>query len=74
MEPPLFLKIVELYKDVVVHLLKLYKMGIPPSEQRIFTSCLHTALKVLEILHRVCLAMIALFLSCQFVRCGTSVM
>ncbi|XP_053163447.1 probable E3 ubiquitin-protein ligase HERC4 isoform X4 [Hemicordylus capensis] len=53
LEPPLFLKIVELYKDVVVHLLKLYKMGIPPSEQRIFTSCLHTALKVLEVLHRV---------------------
>uniref|UniRef100_A0A8D0G975 HECT-type E3 ubiquitin transferase n=1 Tax=Sphenodon punctatus TaxID=8508 RepID=A0A8D0G975_SPHPU len=53
LEPPLFFKIVELYKDVVVHLLKLYKMGIPPSERRIFTSFLHTALKVLEILHRV---------------------
>ncbi|KAJ6661566.1 hypothetical protein lerEdw1_013805 [Lerista edwardsae] len=53
LEPPLFLKIVELYKDVVVHLLKWYKMGIPPSEQRIFTSCLQSALKVLEILHRV---------------------
>ncbi|KAF7247412.1 putative E3 ubiquitin-protein ligase HERC4 [Varanus komodoensis] len=53
LEPPLFLNIVELYKDVVVHLLKLYKMGIPASEQRIFTSCLHSSLKVLEILHRV---------------------
>nr|XP_028585247.1 probable E3 ubiquitin-protein ligase HERC4 isoform X2 [Podarcis muralis] len=53
LEPPLFLKIVELYKDVVVHLLKLYKMGIPTSEQRIFSSCLHSSLKVLEILHRV---------------------
>ncbi|XP_067408715.1 probable E3 ubiquitin-protein ligase HERC4 isoform X4 [Emydura macquarii macquarii] len=53
LEPPLFLKIVELYKDVVVHLLKLYKIGIPNSERRIFTSFLHTALKVLEILHRV---------------------
>ncbi|XP_020665071.1 putative E3 ubiquitin-protein ligase HERC4 isoform X3 [Pogona vitticeps] len=53
LEPPLFLKIVELYKDVVVHLLKLYKMGLPTSEQRIFSSCLHTSLKVLEILHRV---------------------
>ncbi|XP_015278748.1 PREDICTED: probable E3 ubiquitin-protein ligase HERC4 isoform X3 [Gekko japonicus] len=53
LEAPLFLKVVELYKDVVVHLLKLNKIGIPPSEQRIFTSCLHTALKVLEILHRV---------------------
>uniref|UniRef100_A0A674ITF3 HECT and RLD domain containing E3 ubiquitin protein ligase 4 n=1 Tax=Terrapene triunguis TaxID=2587831 RepID=A0A674ITF3_9SAUR len=53
LEPPLFLKIVELYKDVVVHLLKLYKIGIPNSERRIFTSFLHTSLKVLEILHRV---------------------
>ncbi|XP_030427056.1 probable E3 ubiquitin-protein ligase HERC4 isoform X1 [Gopherus evgoodei] len=53
LEPPLFLKIVELYKDVVVHLLKLYKIGIPSSERRIFTSFLHTSLKVLEILHRV---------------------
>lgn len=54
LEPPLFLKIVELFKEVVVHLLKLYKIGIPPSERRIFNSFLHTALKVLEILHRVC--------------------
>lgn len=56
LEPPLFLKIVELFKEVVVHLLKLYKIGIPPSERRIFNSFLHTALKVLEILHRVCSA------------------
>lgn len=54
LEPPLFLKIVELFKEVVVHLLKLYKIGIPPTERRIFNSFLHTALKVLEILHRVC--------------------
>uniref|UniRef100_A0A4X2LDV3 HECT and RLD domain containing E3 ubiquitin protein ligase 4 n=1 Tax=Vombatus ursinus TaxID=29139 RepID=A0A4X2LDV3_VOMUR len=53
LEPPLFLKIVELFKEVVVHLLKLYKIGIPPSERRVFNSFLHTALKVLEILHRV---------------------
>uniref|UniRef100_A0A7N5KLL2 HECT-type E3 ubiquitin transferase n=1 Tax=Ailuropoda melanoleuca TaxID=9646 RepID=A0A7N5KLL2_AILME len=52
LEPPLFLKIVELFKEVVLHLLKLYKIGIPPSERRIFNSFLHTALKVLEILHR----------------------
>ncbi|XP_045437769.1 probable E3 ubiquitin-protein ligase HERC4 isoform X5 [Pipistrellus kuhlii] len=52
LEPPLFLKIVELFKEVVVHLLKLYKIGIPPTERRIFNSFLHTALKVLEILHR----------------------
>ncbi|XP_004701437.1 probable E3 ubiquitin-protein ligase HERC4 [Echinops telfairi] len=53
LEPPLFLKIVELFKEVVVHLLKLFKIGIPPSERRIFNNFLHTALKVLEILHRV---------------------
>ncbi|XP_044515140.1 probable E3 ubiquitin-protein ligase HERC4 isoform X3 [Gracilinanus agilis] len=53
LEPPLFLKIVQLFKEVVVHLLKLYKIGIPPSERRVFNSFLHTALKVLEILHRV---------------------
>nr|XP_006125335.1 probable E3 ubiquitin-protein ligase HERC4 isoform X4 [Pelodiscus sinensis] len=53
LEPPLFLKIVELYKDVVVHLLKLYKIGIPNSERRIFTNFLHTSLKILEVLHRV---------------------
>ncbi|XP_075279222.1 putative E3 ubiquitin-protein ligase HERC4 isoform X4 [Opisthocomus hoazin] len=53
LEPPLFLKIVELYKDVVVHLLKLCKIGIPASERRILTNFLHTAFRVLEILHRV---------------------
>ncbi|KAM9379535.1 putative E3 ubiquitin-protein ligase HERC4 [Phaethornis superciliosus] len=53
LEPPLFLKIVELYKDVIVHLLKLCKMGVPASERRILTSFLHTAFRVLEILHRV---------------------
>ncbi|KAM7016248.1 putative E3 ubiquitin-protein ligase HERC4 isoform 3-T5 [Passerculus sandwichensis] len=53
LEPPLFLKIVELYKDVVVHLLKVCKMGIPPSDRRILTNFLHTAFRVLEILHRV---------------------
>ncbi|XP_009077375.1 PREDICTED: probable E3 ubiquitin-protein ligase HERC4 isoform X3 [Acanthisitta chloris] len=53
LEPPLFLKIVELYKDVVVHLLKLCKIGMAPSDRRTLTSYLHTALRVLEILHRV---------------------
>ncbi|XP_054238554.1 probable E3 ubiquitin-protein ligase HERC4 isoform X5 [Indicator indicator] len=53
LEPPLFLKIVELYKDVVVHLLKLCKIGVPASERRILTNFLQTAFRVLEILHRV---------------------
>ncbi|NWU72239.1 HERC4 ligase, partial [Pterocles burchelli] len=52
LEPPLFLKIVELYKDVVVYLLKLCKIVLPSSERRILTNFLHTAFRVLEILHR----------------------
>jgi len=44
---------VELYKEVVVYLLRMQKMGIPLSEQRIFTCFLHTSLKLLEILHLV---------------------
>lgn len=36
LEPPLFLKIVELFKEVVVHLLKLYKLGIPLHEEEFF--------------------------------------
>ncbi|XP_030058993.1 putative E3 ubiquitin-protein ligase HERC4 isoform X2 [Microcaecilia unicolor] len=53
LEPPLFLKIVQLFKDVVVQLLKVYKIGIPTTERRIFSSFLHAAFKVLEVLHRV---------------------
>nr|XP_033798714.1 probable E3 ubiquitin-protein ligase HERC4 isoform X2 [Geotrypetes seraphini] len=53
LEPPLFLKIVQLFKDVVVQLLKVYKIGIPTTERRIFSSFLHAAFKVLGILHRV---------------------
>ncbi|KAE8590850.1 hypothetical protein XENTR_v10018230 [Xenopus tropicalis] len=53
LEPPLFLKVVQLYKDVVVHLLKLSKNGIPLTERRLFYRFLNTALRVLEILHRV---------------------
>uniref|UniRef100_A0A8C5PTZ4 HECT and RLD domain containing E3 ubiquitin protein ligase 4 n=1 Tax=Leptobrachium leishanense TaxID=445787 RepID=A0A8C5PTZ4_9ANUR len=53
LENPLFMKIVQLFKDVVVHLLKLTKIGIPLADRRIFNTFLNTALKVLEILHRV---------------------
>ncbi|XP_069086869.1 probable E3 ubiquitin-protein ligase HERC4 [Pleurodeles waltl] len=52
-EPPLFFNLVQLFKDVVVHLMKLSKIGIPVSERLIFNNLLHTALRVLEILHRV---------------------
>ncbi|KAM4704547.1 putative E3 ubiquitin-protein ligase HERC4 isoform 2-T2 [Rhinophrynus dorsalis] len=53
LEHPLFMKIVQLYKDVVLHLLKLGKHGIPLTEKVIFNTFLNTGLKVLEILHRV---------------------
>lgn len=43
----------ELYKEVVVYLLQMHKVGIPSVEQRIFNCFLETALRLLEILHRV---------------------
>ncbi|XP_077073484.1 putative E3 ubiquitin-protein ligase HERC4 isoform X1 [Siphateles boraxobius] len=52
-EPAVFQRLVELYKEVVVYLLRMQKLGIPLSEQRIFTCFLHTSLKLLEILHSV---------------------
>lgn len=52
-ESPDFQRLVELYKDVVVYLLKMHKVGIPHSEQRVFTCFLDTSLKLLEILHAV---------------------
>ncbi|XP_051779370.1 probable E3 ubiquitin-protein ligase HERC4 isoform X1 [Erpetoichthys calabaricus] len=53
LEPPAFVRMVELYKEVVVSLLKKQKIGIPHSEQPIFNRFLHAALKVLGIFHRV---------------------
>ncbi|XP_056147234.1 probable E3 ubiquitin-protein ligase HERC4 [Lampris incognitus] len=52
-EPTVFQRVVELYKDVVVYLLKMHKVGIPPTEQRIFICFLDTSLRFLEILHAV---------------------
>ncbi|XP_040034961.2 putative E3 ubiquitin-protein ligase HERC4 [Gasterosteus aculeatus] len=52
-EPPAFQRLVELYKEVVVYLLQMHKMGIPSVEQRIFTCFLDTSLKLLEILQTV---------------------
>ncbi|XP_036402620.1 probable E3 ubiquitin-protein ligase HERC4 isoform X1 [Megalops cyprinoides] len=51
LEPPVFQRLVELYKQVVLNLLRLRKVGLPHSEQRTFSCLLHTALRVLEILH-----------------------
>ncbi|XP_034040932.1 probable E3 ubiquitin-protein ligase HERC4 isoform X2 [Thalassophryne amazonica] len=50
-EPPIFQRLVELYKDAVVYLLQMHKMGIPQIEQRIFMTFLDTCLRLLEILH-----------------------
>uniref|UniRef100_A0A3B4Z5D6 HECT and RLD domain containing E3 ubiquitin protein ligase 4 n=1 Tax=Seriola lalandi dorsalis TaxID=1841481 RepID=A0A3B4Z5D6_SERLL len=52
-EPPVFQWLVEVYKEVVVYLLQMHKMGIPSVEQRIFTCFLDTSLRLLEILHTV---------------------
>uniref|UniRef100_A0A3B5B6K7 HECT and RLD domain containing E3 ubiquitin protein ligase 4 n=1 Tax=Stegastes partitus TaxID=144197 RepID=A0A3B5B6K7_9TELE len=52
-EPPVFQRLVELYKEVVVYLLQMHKVGIPSVEQRIFTCFLDTSLRFLEILHTV---------------------
>ncbi|XP_070697614.1 probable E3 ubiquitin-protein ligase HERC4 isoform X1 [Pempheris klunzingeri] len=52
-EPPVFQRLVELYKEVVVYLLRMHKVGIPSEEQRIFTCFLDTSLRLLEILHTV---------------------
>uniref|UniRef100_A0A3P9MXW6 HECT and RLD domain containing E3 ubiquitin protein ligase 4 n=1 Tax=Poecilia reticulata TaxID=8081 RepID=A0A3P9MXW6_POERE len=48
-----FQRLVDLYKDVIVFLLQMHKMGIPPAEQRIFTCFVDTSLRFLEILHKV---------------------
>uniref|UniRef100_A0AAQ5ZXY8 HECT domain-containing protein n=1 Tax=Amphiprion ocellaris TaxID=80972 RepID=A0AAQ5ZXY8_AMPOC len=52
-EPPVFQRLVELYKEVVVYLLQMHKVGIPSVEQRIFTCFLDTSLRLLEFLHTV---------------------
>ncbi|XP_059803316.1 probable E3 ubiquitin-protein ligase HERC4 isoform X1 [Hypanus sabinus] len=53
LEPAFFKKVVELYKDVVVFLLKLAEVGMPNSEQITWNKFLKTSLEVLAILHRV---------------------
>ncbi|CAB1343389.1 unnamed protein product, partial [Coregonus sp. 'balchen'] len=52
-EAPVFQRLVELYKAVVVYLLRMHTVGVPHSEQRVFTCFLDTTLKLLEILHAV---------------------
>lgn len=52
-EVTVFQRLVELYKKVVVYLLRMHKLGIPSVEQRIFNCFLDTSLRFLEILHAV---------------------
>ncbi|XP_072293208.1 probable E3 ubiquitin-protein ligase HERC4 isoform X2 [Eucyclogobius newberryi] len=53
LEAPVFQHLVELYKEVVVYLLQMHKVGIPHVEQRIFSCFLDTSLQLLEALHMV---------------------
>lgn len=53
LEARVFQRLVELYKEVVVYLLQMHKVGIPTVEQRIFSCFLDTSLQLLEILHMV---------------------
>ncbi|XP_018429019.1 PREDICTED: probable E3 ubiquitin-protein ligase HERC4 [Nanorana parkeri] len=53
LEPSEFMRLVQLFKDVVLHLLKLAKNGILFAERILFNTFLNTAFKILEILHRV---------------------
>ncbi|TTI76906.1 putative E3 ubiquitin-protein ligase HERC4 [Bagarius yarrelli] len=53
LEPSTFQGLVELYKEVIVYLLRMKSMGIAASEHRTFTCFLSTCLKFLEILHSV---------------------
>ncbi|XP_055503151.1 probable E3 ubiquitin-protein ligase HERC4 isoform X2 [Leucoraja erinacea] len=53
LEPAFFQKVVELYKDVVVFLLKLAESGMPNSEQITWNNFLKCALEVLAVLHGV---------------------
>ncbi|XP_062851882.1 probable E3 ubiquitin-protein ligase HERC4 [Trichomycterus rosablanca] len=45
-----FQGLVELYKEVVVYLLRMQKVGISSSERRTFNTCISSCLKFLEIL------------------------
>lgn len=53
LDPTVFQGIVELYKEVIVYLLRMQKMGISLSEHRTFTCFLSTCFKFLDILHSV---------------------
>uniref|UniRef100_A0A3P9K827 HECT and RLD domain containing E3 ubiquitin protein ligase 4 n=1 Tax=Oryzias latipes TaxID=8090 RepID=A0A3P9K827_ORYLA len=53
LEPPVFQRLVDLYRDVVLYLLQMHKVGIPSVESRIFTCFLDTSLRLLELLHKV---------------------
>lgn len=53
LELQMFQRVVELYKEVVVYLLQMQKVGIPQVEQRMTSCFLDTSLQLLELLHMV---------------------
>ncbi|XP_044155075.1 probable E3 ubiquitin-protein ligase HERC4 isoform X2 [Bufo gargarizans] len=53
LENPGFMRVVQLFKNVVLHLLNSVKVGVPHAERRTFNTFLNIALKVLESVHRV---------------------
>ncbi|XP_063047735.1 probable E3 ubiquitin-protein ligase HERC4 isoform X1 [Engraulis encrasicolus] len=53
LEGPVFQRRVELYKEVVLYLLRMQKVGVPPSELKVLTCFLHHSLKLLGLLHAV---------------------
>ncbi|XP_062375181.1 probable E3 ubiquitin-protein ligase HERC4 [Sardina pilchardus] len=53
LEPSMFQRRVELYKEVVLYLLRMQKVGVPPSELKMLTCFLHHSLKLLGLLHAV---------------------
>lgn len=53
LEPPVFQRRVELYKEVVLYLLRMQKVGVPPPELKVLTCFMHHSLKLLGLLHAV---------------------
>uniref|UniRef100_A0A8C5H7T1 HECT domain-containing protein n=1 Tax=Gouania willdenowi TaxID=441366 RepID=A0A8C5H7T1_GOUWI len=53
LEPSVFQRLVELYKNVVVYLLQIFRVGVPSLEHKILRRFLDTSLRFLELLHMV---------------------
>lgn len=49
----MFQRRVELYKEVVLYLLRMQKVGVPPADVKMLTRFMHHSLKLLGLLHAV---------------------